>query len=51
MPQSMLGASTKLPACIAACINYAAECSYYFQKKSFVLLFNVSESEPKVALN
>ncbi len=36
MPQSMLGASTKLSACIAACINYAAECSYYFR---YLLLF------------
>ncbi len=36
MPQSMLGASTKLPACIAAWINYAAECSYYFL---YLLLF------------
>ncbi len=36
MLQSMLGASTKLPACIAAWINYAAECSYYFL---YLLLF------------
>ncbi len=36
MPQSMLGASTKLPACIAAWINYASECSYKFL---YLLLF------------